>query len=373
MRCKVRRFFHALTRQAGLGMCMVLVISFASGLAAEERTDNTVDASRNSDLLNEDFSFIFFPPTGWSIYQLASTDLSWERDTSTSNSASGSAGHGSAASGNYDNWLVTPALNFAGGAYLLSFFERGDFMFRDGHLGVWVSTGSCDPADGDYVQRYQVPDTNNFNWRETEIDLSDLAGEGSVCIAFRYLGTDSPVWRVDDVRVRPAGVALFEPFTDTDFPPDGWEEFRFGVFSPSWARTTSAFNSPPASAFQNFSLTGNLDSWLTTPPLDLSDDVYELRFFERATSMSLYGYSGVWASTGSCDPVNGQYQELYVVPASGDFGWRQVVIDLSSLSGQSAVCLAFRYTGQGAHAWYIDDVLVRTPLPDPLFYDRFQE
>ena len=172
-------------------------------------------------------------------------------------------------------------------------------------------------------------------------------------------------WAFADLVLEPVdgssvtGELLNENFSDGEFPPPGWSRYELGASSPVWARTESQSHSGPASAWANYNSSDNLDNWLVTPALDLSAGTYELSFFERVSFMSWYVYSGVWASTDSCDPEDGDFVELYEILDEANFEWRETTIDLSAFVAESAVCLAFRYSGEDAHTWYIDDVIVR--------------
>jgi hypothetical protein len=153
---------------------------------------------------------------------------------------------------------------------------------------------------------------------------------------------------------------LNESFTDETFPPTNWEvHWLEGTGTRDWRRDTAQSNSPPASAQRQYSFPadGPQDSWLVTPPLTTTLDGLSLSYYDRGAFMAWYGYSGVWVSTGSCDPEDGEFVELLETDDM-TATWRQVTIDLSAYAGQTA-CIAFRYGGGDAHDWWIDDVVVQ--------------
>ncbi len=154
-------------------------------------------------------------------------------------------------------------------------------------------------------------------------------------------------------------ILLQEDFSDETFPPAGWEIHNFSASGPTWIRDTAQSNSEPASARRLYGLTadGNQDDWLVTPPIELDSSV--LTYFDRGQWMGDYGYSGVWISTDSCDPADGDFVELLETDDIPNNAWRAspVVIDLSAYDGETA-CLAFNYGGTFAHTWWIDDVTV---------------
>jgi len=161
----------------------------------------------------------------------------------------------------------------------------------------------------------------------------------------------------------PTTELLNEAFTGETFPPADWSVYKLaGAGTATWIRDTAQSNSAPASARRIFggSTDGNQDDWLVTPQITLDSGVSALTFADRGQWMSDYGYSGVWASTTSCNPADGEFVELAEIDNSIETTWRAVpAIDLSAFADQT-VCLAFRYSGDFAHTWWIDDVVVNS-------------
>jgi uncharacterized repeat protein (TIGR02543 family) len=158
-----------------------------------------------------------------------------------------------------------------------------------------------------------------------------------------------------------ATVLLQEDFTAETFPPTAWTVHKLqGDGTTTWIRTTAQSHSAPASARRIFggSADGNQDDWLVTPPIAIDDNTW-LSYFDRGQWMADYVYSGVWLSTASCDPADGEFVELLETDDIRENAWRAtpVRIDLSAYVGETA-CLAFRYSGDFAHTWWIDDILV---------------
>jgi len=160
----------------------------------------------------------------------------------------------------------------------------------------------------------------------------------------------------------PSAVLLDEAFSDAAFPPAGWATYKLqGGGIATWIRDTAQSRSVPASARRIFggSADGPQDDWLVTPPLALGQSF--LRYFDLGQWMADYGYSGVWISTESCNPADNDFVELLETPDIPNNAWRSspVVVDLTAYAGETA-CLAFRYSGDFAHTWWIDDVVVET-------------
>jgi hypothetical protein len=124
--------------------------------------------------------------------------------TITENSYSGTyaASHIWTLSGyNADNWLVSPKLVLSNiqGTPILSFYEKKNFSAYYDYSGIWVSTGSGNPEDGDYIELYEANQTNQ-EYEKRTLSLSDYDGQ-DIYIAFVYQGEYAHSWYVDDIYV----------------------------------------------------------------------------------------------------------------------------------------------------------------------------
>jgi hypothetical protein len=170
---------------------------------------------------------------------------------------------------------------------------------------VRFETTQNHPVYGDFVELAQVPGGNTAYVQRT-VDLSAYAGQ-EICLGFVYQGHDGHTWDVDDVVVTSdAGSHVDESFTDETFPPAGWARFNLDGAGSEWVRTTVTPNTAPAAARHAFSTAGGVASmengWLVTPSFTPGESA-SLTFFDRITFSSWFTYSGVWVSTGSCDPT----------------------------------------------------------------------
>jgi len=106
-------------------------------------------------------------------------------------------------------------------------------------------------------------------------------------------------------------------------------------------------------------------SWVVSSAYALSNN-YELKFYWRGKWTSSYNFTGVYVSTTSSDPVAnpGDFTLLEELsPANYPntwLQWSEAAYDLSSYTGQ--IYIAFKYVGDHAHDFYIDDVGV-APMP----------
>ncbi|MGY6586858.1 MAG: S8 family serine peptidase [Wenzhouxiangella sp.] len=175
-------------------------------------------------LLEENFSGADFPPAGWTTVRLAGAGaIEWSRSTTVSNSGGASAHRrfSGSADGFQDDWLITPPIQLGQNSEL-TFADRGQWMGDYSGSFIQVSTGSCDPADGDFVEVAEIDDSIDVTWREgITVDLSAFDDQ-EICIGFQYTGDFGHSWWVDDILVTsdpdmPLGIA--ECF---DFENESW-------------------------------------------------------------------------------------------------------------------------------------------------------
>lgn len=148
----------------------------------------------------EDFADEQFPPEGWVNYVYGDSPVTWIRSTVNE----GSAYHGwTSSTQTADSWLVTPEISIPddGTVIYLSFFEQNSFMSWYTYHAVYVSTGSGDPEDEDFVE-VQEFDGESSEFTTRYVDLSAYAGQ-DIHIAFVYQGSDGAAWYVDNISVYP--------------------------------------------------------------------------------------------------------------------------------------------------------------------------
>lgn len=105
-------------------------------------------------------------------------------------------------------------------------------------------------------------------------------------------------------------------------------------------------------------------NWLISPPLDLRVDTgLALRFFEREVDgWTCDELHQVWISTGSPDPLGGDWQLVSDVVLPGEAWQPSPWYDLSAYIGAEKAYIGFYYQGGAAGRWMIDDVYVGEPL-----------
>lgn len=144
-----------------------------------------------------------------------------------------------------------------------------------------------------------------------------------------------------------------EGFEDEVIPPANWNHLAYG--GGGWAITSTA-NSGTSAANHTFT-TQEADSWLVSPQIKLPLETgMLLTIFHRNAFMGDYDYSGVKISTGSGNPEQGEFIELF--EASTPVGsYTERIINLADYAGE-VVYIAFVYKGEDAHQWFIDDIKI---------------
>ncbi|HPG33535.1 MAG TPA: choice-of-anchor J domain-containing protein, partial [Lentimicrobium sp.] len=103
------------------------------------------------------------------------------------------------------------------------------------------------------------------------------------------------------------------------------------------------------------------DGWLISPALIIPETGNtELIFWSYNIYPGDYFKNSVLISTGSPDPSNEQYTEIWT-PESVLETWVETVLDLNAYAGET-IYIAFRYEGNFAHSWFIDDVNVENTI-----------
>ncbi len=151
------------------------------------------------------------------------------------------------------------------------------------------------------------------------------------------------------------------------FPPEGWLVTSLGP-DGAWAWDDTNGHSGTHSAFHDFTRVDTADSWLVTPLFTPTVNS-ELVFWQYQKYAHDYHRHSIWVSTGPQDPKYQYPPEDYedLVPLVADLGpgtnetWEEVRISLSDYADQP-IYIAFRYEGDHADGWAIDDVEVTAGL-----------
>jgi len=155
---------------------------------------------------------------------------------------------------------------------------------------------------------------------------------------------------------------LFESF-ESFILPVGWHKIHLGA-SYSWGGTPARSQSGNRSIYCRDGSPGSVqDEYLVTPALDFTYNISpNVGWYESQNDwMSRGGTHYIMVSTTSQTDPNAFEVVAEMTPANHTipgFGAEMQEVSLAAYAGMSNVYVAFRYTGDDADDWYIDDVKV---------------
>jgi len=194
--------FVVMRTYANVGRYTVVVTATDGIVTYIQTTTVSVDIPIASPLLSEGFEGLWLP-VGWSS-SILTPSVYWQRASAHAYRGVYSAFHDDTF-GMQDAWLVTRRVTPTAESELVFWqFERyAPYYYRH---SVWVSTGSPDPKDGDFVELAQVMTGTESTWEQVSASLGAFAG-WPCYLAFRYQGNNADEWYIDDVRVTTTLVA----------------------------------------------------------------------------------------------------------------------------------------------------------------------
>jgi len=326
--------------------------------------------------INEQFEGDF-PPAGWTVKNnTSSAGNIWKRNDQWGRAnMTGGTGYSAAAdsdmagsgSGAFDTELLSPLIVMPATPRNLVFKHRFQYIYTTDRGYVDVSTNGG--ATWTNLRTFSATDST-----EQTIDMSAYAGM-TIVLRWRYVsGSWAYYWQIDDVRTQtipppPPPPIVAESFTGATFPPVGWAVYNLDGGGSTWVRNTSTYHSSPGSAQHNYasSSAGMQDGWLVTPAVTIPAAGAPLTFWEYTSFPTYYYKHSLWVCTTSCTspPTNFTEVQAFGSPTSA---WRQQTVSLNAYAGQS-IYLAFRYQGQDADAWYLDDIEILSAPPPPVVVD----
>jgi len=157
-----------------------------------------------------------------------------------------------------------------------------------------------------------------------------------------------------------------EDFEGSDDIPVGWTVYNLSG-DITWEITENNNHTPGGSkSALHFWAVGMQDGWLVTPQISMPTEGYFfLTFWNYNGDPAWYDKNSVLVSTGSPDPADNEYVEVWTVAEVAD-QWIMVAIDLEEYAGED-IYIAFRYEGDYAHFWFVDDISLGEELnTDPI-------
>ncbi len=157
--------------------------------------------------------------------------------------------------------------------------------------------------------------------------------------------------------------------------PTGWVKYQTEADDPGFIITDTQSNSAPNSLYHNDdNIATESTSWIVAPVYTAtgSDDVSF--YYRQNYTPSYYNYSGVWYSTTGSDPIANPGDWTQIAEFDGtdqpysNAAWTQFRHTFTEAAG-TTIYVAFKYTGDYAHEFYIDDfsIDVTPPYTTPVF------
>ncbi len=324
--------------------------------------------------INEQFEGDF-PPAGWTVKNNTSgAGNIWKRNDEWGRAnLTGGTGYCAAAdsdiagSGAFDTELLSPLIVMPATPRNLAFKHYFQYIYTTDRGYVDVSTNGGNTWTN--LRTFSALDA-----AEQTIDMSAYAGM-TIMLRWRYVtGGWAFYWQIDDVRTQtipppPPPPVLAESFTGTTFPPAGWAVYDLGGGGNTWARNASTYRSSPASAWHFCFSAGMQDGWLVTPAVTIPAAGAPLIFYESIEMPERYYKHSLWVCTAGCTspPTNFTQVQAFGSPTE-EWMWRKQSVSLNAYVGQS-IYLAFRYEGDNADWWFLDDIEILSEAPPPVEVD----
>ncbi len=156
---------------------------------------------------------------------------------------------------------------------------------------------------------------------------------------------------------------------ESDITTRGWSLYQTDSSDPGFVLTTAQSQSGNASYYHNDEFVDNESTaYMVTPAYTVqSGDEFSV-YVRQNYSVSYYNYSGIAISNASGDPIANPADFVEVWEAGAGFAedsWEQVVLALDAYVGQS-IYVAFVYTGDFDHEFYVDNMYIGTPCTAPV-------
>jgi hypothetical protein len=194
-------------------------------------------------------------------------------------------------------------------------------------------------------------DNTVANGRHTyTIYATNADGSGLVASTTVFVGIDPCL----------TGIATFPYREGAEEDLGCWSVWNVDGEGATWEVSNNRVHSGLHAFVHDYS-SGNQDGWLISPKIIIpATGAYRLSFWSYNTDPSYYGKNSVLISTTNADPtVAGTYTEIWTpaAPPVSPAAWVESVVSLAAYAGQE-IYLAFRYQGNYAHGWYLDDLSI---------------
>ena len=363
------------------------ILNVTDNVSSKNVNSITLTGTGYDAMINPGFLFDFvgtFPPKDWRRFiglfgteiPAKTTETAWY-STKFANNPSLTANNSAAinlAGTTKKHWLMSPPVNLGDGSqnYQLEFdlALTAKQSTNPSNLGTNQKFEVVISSDGgitwttENVLRMWNSSTSISNTGEHIIlDLSGYTGR----VMFGFYGESTVTGGDVELFFRNVAVNGFqqlmqlpfaEDFESASFPPDNWLAYDVDNTSPGWVVSTMENHTTGGvkSAYHNKGAENQAqDGWLVTPLLQIpAQSPVILKFWSFNTDAANYGKNSVLVSTGSANPADGDYVEVWTT-SSVSTSWVETTVDLSTFTNQ-IIYVAFNYQGTNAHQWYLDDV-----------------
>ena len=239
----------------------------------------------------------------------------------------------------------------------------------DGAVLGWNGNGSAT----EWEIMLNDDDSNLIEVDENPYDLSGLEPNTPYTVKVRSVCGESEYsdWSIATTFLTKCNVFIVDednPFTEdfnsSIFVPACWGSIPSST-DDNWSSTTG-YNHEGSSGSVAFSGFYG-DDYLVMPDLHISEDAAEaqLTFWSLYTYLDYYGGSSLVLLNGSTET------ELWTptVNTLDAETWYEETINLNAYIGQT-ISLAFKYEGDNAHGWYVDDIEVKVMMPHSVYFNE---
>jgi plastocyanin len=263
----------------------------------------------------------------------------------------------------YSNYLICIEADCAGACGNL-----GDepecaqiLVVTDLEMAHWKEIESIDYT-GEGNGEWGISSSDTDNYLATNAD-GTIYEPNSNAIAMLCPNGDDSCIDISDMFTYAPGTPVTlvtEDFTDmgSGVPPPGWDQYEIGYYFP-WSYSTVYYISPPRAAYHGYTFSGTPDSWLVSPAIDttglLADMEVSMWFYRNF--ISWYVFNGLYISTGSPDPLDGDYVLAQELVPIDDYVWYNEVVDVTGFfTPGDTIFIAWNYYGYDADAVRLEDV-----------------
>jgi photosystem II stability/assembly factor-like uncharacterized protein len=151
---------------------------------------------------------------------------------------------------------------------------------------------------------------------------------------------------------------LNEGFDNTTFPPVGWTIYNVLGTSTTWVRSTSYYNSAPASAYISYDASGGED-WLVTKKVTGIASGDSLVFWWKNDFSYAYPPDSLYIKVSTTDSLMPSFTTTIagISTADAPYTWTRFAYSLSAFAGQN-IYIAFKHINTDGNGGYLDDVSI---------------